>query len=79
MPQPNSPIVAFAQYLAKLTDGWKTVSGIIMLVGGLLAFILTPEWKDEGIALAGAGLQLLIVGLVHKGQKISEATKNAVK
>jgi len=79
MPQPNSPIVAFAQYLAKLTNGWKTISGIIMLIGGLLAFILTPEWKDEGVALAVAGLQLLIVGLVHKANKISEAAKEVLK
>jgi len=79
MPQLNSPIVVFAQYLAKLTDGWKTISGTIMLIGGLLAFVLTPEWKDEGVALAGAGLQLLIVGLVHKASKISEAAKEVLK
>ena len=62
----KSPIANFFVFLAEKSDGKKTIAGVLMLAGGIGTVFFTPEYRDEGIALGFAGLQLLIVGVAHK-------------
>lgn len=64
-----SPIIAFANYLARLTDGKKAISGFCLVIGGVASYIFLPESQKEAVATISTGLTLLVVGLVHKAQK----------
>ena len=67
----GGPVAGLFLWLAEKTDGRKTMSGALLLIGGFLTVLLTPEYRDGGVALIGAGIQLVIVGLAHKAVKMN--------
>ena len=64
----------FFLLLAEKTDGKKTVSSVVLIVGGTAVMMATPEYREGGIAMLTTGLTGLFVGLTHKFTKRSRAS-----
>lgn len=79
MDNPKSPIAGIFLWLAEATDGKKTLAGLLMVVGGVLTFIFTPDYKQEGLALVASGLPVLLTGLAHKAVKAKEAAEKVLQ
>lgn len=75
---PNStsgPIDGFAVWLAQKINGTKTVTGLLLVAGGLCTVFLTPEYKETGVGLIIMGLNLFIVGATHKLLKLEQVNE----
>lgn len=70
---PLAPVAA--QKIAKMTDGKKTVSGLILTTAGI-GCLFIPVLQGSGIDLLIAGVPLTITGLVHKFFKHKKKGKN---
>jgi len=66
MSEEKSPVAIFFLWLNKFSDGKKTLSGIILIAGGVGTIFLTPDYRDEGVNLVAIGIPLLITGITHK-------------
>jgi len=73
MNERRGPIDGFFLLLAEKTNGYKTLSGIILVLGGLITIFFTPEYKEAGYNMIVAGIPLLFVGLTHKAVKKQES------
>lgn len=69
----TGPIDGFFLMLAEKSNGYKTLSGIVLIIGGLATIFFTPEYKEAGYNLIAAGVPLLFVGVSHKAIKKSES------
>lgn len=67
--KPSGPLDSFFLFVAKKMDGYKTISGIVLIVGGALTIIFTPEYKEAGYNLIAAGIPILFTGFAHKAIK----------
>ncbi len=63
------PIDGIFLFLAEKTDGKKTISGALLLIGGILTLIFTPNHSEAGMSAITSGILALIVGLTHKAIK----------
>lgn len=64
--QSRGAIAEFFLFVADRTNGRKTVSSIIVLVGGVIVFVFQPEHKEAGIGMIVAGIQGAFFGIAHK-------------
>ncbi len=64
--KPTGPIGSIFLLLADKTDGKKTWAGALMVIGGILTMIFTPDYKEEGVSLIASGIPILLVGITHK-------------
>jgi len=67
--QIRGPIDGFFLLLADKFNGYKTLSGIVLVIGGLAAVFFTPDYKESGYNMIAAGVPMLFVGLTHKAVK----------
>lgn len=67
--QQAGPIDGFFLLLAEKFNGKKTLSGIILIVGGTATMIFTPDYKEAGVSMIAAGIPMLFVGITHKTVK----------
>jgi hypothetical protein len=65
----TGPVDGFFLLLAEKFDGKKTLTGIVLIVGGLATIIFTPDYKEAGASMLAAGIPMLFVGLTHKAMK----------
>jgi len=57
-------------YIWKGMDGKKTLSGLVLTIGGIvLMFVPSKEAHEKANEFLVSGLSLLIVGIAHKVQK----------
>lgn len=68
----KSPVAGIFLLLAEKSDGKKTLAGILLTIGGLLTYLFTPEYKEEGIAMIASGIPILITGISHKFVKAKQ-------
>ena len=67
----RGPIDGAFLFIAEKFDGRKTLTGIMLIIGGATTLVFTPEYKEAAISMIASGLPMLIVGLVHKTIKKS--------
>jgi len=65
----RGPIDGFFLLIAEKTNGYKTLTGIVLVIGGLATIFFTPDYKEAGYNMIAAGIPLLFVGLTHKAVK----------
>lgn len=63
------PLDGFFIYVAEKLNGYKSLSGIVLIAGGAATVIFTPEYKEAGYNMISAGVTLLFVGVAHKSIK----------
>ena len=71
----SGPIGNFFLLLAEKSNGFKTISGVVLIVGGLATIFFTPEHREAGYNMIAAGVPMLLIGLTHKAVKKAESIK----
>lgn len=72
----KGPIDGFFLFLADKFNGKKTLTGVVLIVGGLATIVFTPEHKDAGISLLASGIPMLLIGYTHKVVKKSDGIQH---
>ncbi len=65
-------MLLIAKFLFNVTNGYKTVSGMVVTAAGFVLLFFVPRAQDVGENLLYVGVPLMAVGLAHKIHKTTK-------